>query len=112
MLGLLSDLGPYSYIGNKSLSHRSKTEESHTFNTNADLSEATIQSLSQEEKEQIVEQWVRQTSTQEARDELEQFAYEIAESVVSTMERNSNTQVIMIKVIYKIGSFLTTNRIL
>ena len=64
-------------------------DSSNTFNTNTgELSEATIQTLSQEEKEQIVEQWVRQTSTQEARDELEQFAYEIAESVVSTMERS------------------------
>ena len=58
----------------RNMSSRSKTDDSFN-NTNAELSEATIQSLSQEEKEQIVEQWVRQTSTQEARDELEQFAY-------------------------------------
>ena len=49
----------------------------------------SIQSLSQEEKEQIVEQWVQQTSTQQqAQDELEKFAYEIAETVVSTMEKH------------------------
>lgn len=48
----------------------------------------SIQSLSPEEKEQIVEQWVEQTSSQEARDELEKFAYEIAETVVSTMEKH------------------------
>ena len=48
----------------------------------------SIQSLSQEEKEQSVEQWVQQTSTQQAQDELEKFAYEIAETVVSTMEKH------------------------
>ena len=77
------------------MSSRSKAAEESlmTFNTtNADLSEATIQTMSQEEKEQFVDQWVRQTSTQEARDELEQFAYEIAESVVSTMERSHSQQ--------------------
>ena len=57
----------------RNMSSRSKTDDSNN-NTNAELSEATIQSLSQEEKEQIVEQWVRQTSTQEARDELEQVS--------------------------------------
>jgi hypothetical protein len=44
--------------------------------------------LSQEEKEQSVEQWVQQTSTQQAQNELEKFAYEIAETVVSTMEKH------------------------
>ena len=79
----------------RNMSSRSKAAEESlmTFNTtNADLSEATIQTMSQEEKEQFVDQWVRQTSTQEARDELEQFAYEIAESVVSTMERSHSQQ--------------------
>ena len=88
----------------RNMSSRSKavTEESlMTFNTtNADLSEATIQTMSQEEKEQFVDQWVRQTSTQEARDELEQFAYEIAESVVSTMERSHSQQQVGEKVTY------------
>ena len=44
--------------------------------------------MSQEEKEQIVEQWVQQTSTQQAQNELEKFAYEIAETVVNTMEKH------------------------
>ena len=48
----------------------------------------SIQSLSPEEKEQIVDEWVQQTSTQQARDELERFALEIAETVVSTMEKH------------------------
>jgi hypothetical protein len=54
-----------------------------------ELSAASIQTLSKEDKDDIVEQWVRQSSTQQARDELEQFAYEIAESVVSTLERSN-----------------------
>ena len=57
--------------------------------TSTELNTDSIQSLSRQDKDQIVEQWVRQTSTQQARDELEQFALEIAESVVSTMERNN-----------------------
>lgn len=47
----------------------------------------SIQTLSREEKEQIVEQWVQNTSSQS---ELEQFAYEIAETVVSSMEQRSS----------------------
>ena len=49
----------------------------------------SIQTLSREEKEQIVEQWVEHTSSQS---ELEQFAYEIAETVVSSMERSHHHQ--------------------
>ena len=55
-----------------------------------ELNASAVQQLSREDKDHIVEQWVRQTSTQQAQDELEQFAFEIAESVVSTMERNNN----------------------
>ena len=49
----------------------------------------SIQTLSREEKEQIVEQWVQHTSSQS---ELEQFAYEIAETVVSSMERSHHQE--------------------
>lgn len=62
----------------------------------------SIHTLSAEEKEQIVEQWVEQTSTQEARDELEKFAYEIAETVVNTMEKqvSFHTSIILMRLMY------------
>merc|ERR1712183_733924 len=55
------------------------------------LSEESVGQLSEENKENIVKQWVEST-TQSAEDiakELEKFAYDIAETVVSNMEKNS-----------------------
>eukprot|EP00092_Neocalanus_flemingeri_P004841 GFUD01005209.1.p1 GENE.GFUD01005209.1~~GFUD01005209.1.p1 ORF type:complete len:1622 (-),score=474.54 GFUD01005209.1:150-5015(-) len=59
--------------------------------TKSKLSEESVSQLSEENKENIVKQWVEST-TQSAEDiakELEKFAYDIAETVVSNMEKNS-----------------------
>merc|ERR1711962_1170121 len=60
------------------------------------LSEESVGQLSEENKENIVKQWVESTtqSAEEIAKELEKFAYDIAETVVSNMEKNSekNTQ--------------------
>merc|ERR1711887_244697 len=59
--------------------------------TKSKLSEESVGQISEENKENIVKQWVEST-TQSAEDiakELEKFAYDIAESVVSNMEKNS-----------------------
>merc|ERR1739838_364320 len=59
--------------------------------TKSKLSEESVGQLSEENKENIVKQWVEST-TQSAEDiakELEKFAYDIAETVVSNMEKNS-----------------------
>merc|ERR1711915_1064970 len=55
------------------------------------LSEGSVGQLSEENKENIVKQWVESTtqSAEEIAKELEKFAYDIAESVVSNMEKNS-----------------------
>jgi len=55
------------------------------------LSEESVGQLSEENKENIVKQWVESTtqSAEEIAKELEKFAYDIAESVVSNMEKNS-----------------------
>merc|ERR1712183_747154 len=59
--------------------------------TKSKLSEESVGQISEENKENIVKQCVEST-TQSAEDiakELEKFAYDIAESVVSNMEKNS-----------------------
>merc|ERR1712123_120167 len=59
--------------------------------TKSKLSEESVGQISEENKENIVKQWVEST-TQSAEDiakELEKFAYDIAETVVSNMEKNS-----------------------
>ena len=55
------------------------------------LSEESVNMLSQDNKERSVLEWVHSTtqSRDEIQKELEKFAYDIAESVVSTMEKNS-----------------------
>merc|ERR1711962_1658983 len=55
------------------------------------LSEESVGQLSEENKENIVKQWVESTtqSAEEIAKELEKFAYDIAETVVSNMEKNS-----------------------
>ena len=49
----------------------------------------------QENKENIVKQWVESTtkSAEEIAKELEKFAYDIAETVVSNMEKSSDKKV-------------------
>jgi hypothetical protein len=64
--------------------------------TKSKLSEESVSQLSEENKENIVKQWVEST-TQSAEDiakELEKFAYDIAETVVSNMEKNSEKKVL------------------
>merc|ERR1712142_484972 len=55
------------------------------------LSEESVGQISEENKENIVKQWVESTtqSAEEIAKELEKFAYDIAETVVSNMEKNS-----------------------
>merc|ERR1711942_504028 len=59
--------------------------------TKSKLSEESVGQLSEENKENIVKQWVQSTtqSAEEIAKELEKFAYDIAETVVSNMEKNS-----------------------
>merc|ERR1719150_1763662 len=54
------------------------------------LSEESVGQISEENKENIVKQWVESTtkSAEEIAKELEKFAYDIAETVVSNMERS------------------------
>jgi len=56
------------------------------------LSTESVNQLSEENKEKIVKEWVESTchSNEQIQRELEKFAYDIAESVVSTMEKNSD----------------------
>merc|ERR1719410_3300601 len=55
------------------------------------LSEESVGRISEENKENIVKQWVESTtkSAEEIAKELEKFAYDIAETVVTNMERSS-----------------------
>jgi len=55
------------------------------------LSEESVGQISEENKENIVKQWVESTtkSAEEIAKELEKFAYDIAETVVTNMERSS-----------------------
>merc|ERR1711970_6490 len=59
--------------------------------TKSKLSEESVGQISEENKENIVKQWVESTtqSAEEIAKELEKFAYDIAETVVSNMEKNS-----------------------
>ena len=59
------------------------------------LSEESVGRLSEENKENIVKQWVESTtkSAEEIAKELEKFAYDIAETVVSNMEKSSEKKV-------------------
>ena len=63
--------------------------------TNSKLSEESVGLVEEENKENIVKQWVESTtqSAEEIAKELEKFAYDIAETVVSNMERNSEKKV-------------------
>ena len=63
--------------------------------TRSKLSEESVNLLSEENKENIVKQWVESTtqSTGDINRELERFAYDIAESVVSTLEKNTERKV-------------------
>jgi len=56
------------------------------------LSEESVGRISEENKENIVKQWVESTtkSAEEIAKELEKFAYDIAETVVSNMERSND----------------------
>ena len=66
-----------------------------TSDSRSKLSEESVNQLSEGDKETIVKQWVESTSqsTGDITRELERFAYDIAESVVSTMEKNSERKV-------------------
>ena len=59
------------------------------------LSEESVGQISEENKENIVKQWVESTtkSAEEIAKELEKFAYDIAETVVTNMERSSEKKV-------------------
>ena len=59
------------------------------------LSEESVGQICEENKENIVKQWVESTtkSAEEIAKELEKFAYDIAETVVSNMERSSEKKV-------------------
>merc|ERR1711962_1624220 len=59
--------------------------------TKSKLSEESVGQISEENKENIVKQWVESTtqSAEEIAKELEKFAYDTAETVVSNMEKNS-----------------------
>ena len=59
------------------------------------LSEESVGRISEENKENIVKQWVESTtkSAEEIAKELEKFAYDIAETVVSNMERSNDKKV-------------------
>ena len=59
------------------------------------LSEESVGQISEENKENIVKQWVESTtkSAEEIAKELEKFAYDIAETVVSNMERSPEKKV-------------------
>merc|ERR1711970_268326 len=59
--------------------------------TKSKLSEESVGQISEENKENIVKQWVESTtqSAEEIAKELVKFAYDIAETVVSNMEKNS-----------------------
>lgn len=59
------------------------------------LSEESVGRISEENKENIVKQWVESTtkSAEEIAKELEKFAYDIAETVVSNMEKGSDKKV-------------------
>merc|ERR1711963_365408 len=56
------------------------------------LSEESVGQICEENKENIVKQWVESTtkSAEEIAKELEKFAYDIAETVVSNMERSND----------------------
>ena len=64
--------------------------------TKSKLSEESVGQISEENKENIVKQWVESTtqSAEEIAKELEKFAYDIAETVVSNMEKNSEKKVL------------------
>ena len=58
------------------------------------LSEESVSQLVEDNKERIVKQWVESTTSQgDIHRELERFAFDIAESVVSTLEKNSEKKV-------------------
>ena len=59
------------------------------------LSQETIQQLEEEQKEDIVKQWVESTANnnEDLAKELEKFAYDIAETVVSNMEKGKEKKV-------------------
>ena len=59
------------------------------------LSEESVGQISEENKENIVKQWVESTtkSAEEIAKELEKFAYDIAETVVSNMEKGPEKKV-------------------
>ena len=60
----------------------------------SELSEESVGQLCEENKEQIVAQWVESTGRQEELvHQLEKFAYNIAETVVTTMEQSSEKKV-------------------
>ena len=73
-----------------------KTYAANTVREDNLLNQASIQLLSaraEEAKEQSVEEWVRQTSQQYQEDiELEKFAHDIAETVVSNLEKQHLTE--------------------
>ena len=60
-----------------------------TSDTRSKLSEESVNQLTEENKEEIVKQWVESTSQSAdvVNRELERFAYDIAESVVANMEK-------------------------
>ena len=58
------------------------------------LSEESVGQISEENKENIVKQWVESTGrAEDLVQELEKFAYNIAESVVTTMENREERKV-------------------
>lgn len=60
----------------------------------SELSEESVGQLSEENKENIVKQWVESTGrAEDLVQELEKFAYNIAESVVTTMENREERKV-------------------
>merc|ERR1712083_1282944 len=68
----------------------------------SELSEESVGQLSEENKENIVKQWVESTGRgEELVQELEKFAYNVAEEVVTSMEqqeRKVGSMIMMIKV--------------
>ena len=65
------------------------------------LSEESVGQISEENKENIVKQWVESTtkSAEEIAKELEKFAYDIAETVVSNMEKSPEKKVSRVTVL-------------